>query len=190
MIVPSYLDLIREMVRLQKQGVPRWVAARGVLDKYRLRYLPSASHDKMHIPRAPGLNAILQLYGLPPTKAGYVRAMFWPYAPTFPLDTDVVNAIPDAPGAVPARLKDVLFGRFAFVDVANVASLEEMIRFLDGALLHRQRRVCTARGRGHLWLQFRTLTFARGPEFYCGFCLVVKLAGFRGWPTSPQIDDK
>jgi hypothetical protein len=52
-----------------------------------------------------------------------------------------------------------------------------------------QRRVCTARGRGHLWLDFKTLTFMRGPEWYCGHCLVVKLTGLFDWPMPPQLDD-
>ena len=86
------------------------------------------------------VRAIVRLHAWPATKAGYVRAMFWPDAPTLPLEAEISRAIPaDLSGEVPTRMKDVLFGRYAFFDMANVAALEEKIRFLDGKLLWRQR---------------------------------------------------
>ena len=135
------------------------------------------------------VHTIVRLHQWPTTKAGYVRGMYWPYAPTFPLDCSVVRCIPgDLAGAIPTEIREVLFGRYAFFGINNIRALEDMIGILDGKLLWRQRRVCTARGRGHLWLPFSTLTFARGPEYYCGHCLVVKLTGFYGWPTPPVMD--
>lgn len=177
------------MIQLERQGVPRWVAAGGVLAKYRLRYVPPESDDGLRIQQARArVNAVMQMYGLPMTKAGYVRAMFWPYPPTFPIPSNVIGAISEAPGPVPTRMKDVLFGRSALFNLVNIAAVEDVIRIIDGGLLRRQRRVCTARGRGHMWLELKMVTFARGPEFYCGFCLVVKLAGFYGWPIPPADD--
>jgi hypothetical protein len=187
MVIPGFRAVVREMLMLERQGIARFTAQSYVCAKYRVRRFPGAE------PRVPvdveTVRAIVRLHAWPATKAGYVRAMFWPYAPTLPLEAEISRAIPaDLPGEVPTRMKDVLFRRYAFFDMANVAALEEKIRLLDGKLLWRQRRVCTARGRGHLWLQFGSLTFVHGSEFYCGHCLVVKLTGFYGWPTPPVMD--
>jgi hypothetical protein len=38
--IPPRRELIQQMVDLIKVGVPRWWAARRVLEKYGLRYLP------------------------------------------------------------------------------------------------------------------------------------------------------
>ena len=71
MITPTRRELIREIVALHKQGVPRWTAASGILDKYRLRRLPLASEDGLRIRRSlAGLNIVMKLYRLPATKAG------------------------------------------------------------------------------------------------------------------------
>ncbi len=44
------------------------------------------------------------------TKAAYVAAMFNPYDPTFPLDAEIVAAIPDTlPGKVPTSILDLMF---------------------------------------------------------------------------------
>jgi hypothetical protein len=192
MVIPGRLALIREIAALQQQGVPRWTATLSVRDKYGLSCLPPYAENHLRIRQtAARVRGLMARHTWPMTKAGCVRALFWPYAPTFPLDTTVVNAVNavrNLPGGVPTRMRDVLFGRFAFSGIENIRALEDVIRVLHGALLWRQRYVCTVRGRGHLWLEFRTLTYVRGHEWYCGHCLVVKLAGFRGWPTPPRRD--
>ena len=56
--------------------------------------LPAASNGPL---------GLIRLHGWPLTKAGYLRAMFSPYDPTFPLDAEVIAAIPlDLPGEIPS----------------------------------------------------------------------------------------
>lgn len=53
---------------------------------------------------------LIRRLGWPLTKASYVKAMFSPYDPTFPLDAEVLASVPAGlPGKLPSSEMDLLF---------------------------------------------------------------------------------
>jgi hypothetical protein len=63
---------------------------------------PLVAYDHLH--------GLLNLLGLPPTKANAIVALYHPDVPTFPLDPEIVAEIPQSmPGRMPRNLTD-LFG--------------------------------------------------------------------------------
>ena len=115
--------------------------------------------------------------------------MCWRNVPTFPLPAAAVQMIPpDLPGPLPRRIEDLAFGRPVQLDIENIDAVKKAITSAEAGTLWQQRRACTAGVRGHLWIEFRTITYARGVEVYCAHCLVVKFVGFLGWPTPPRMD--
>ena len=119
MVVPGIRALVREMVALERTGVPRMAAQAQVFDRYNLCRFPP-HHDPELVESPDYVIALMRENGWPRTKAGYVRAMFDPFLPTFPLDRDVVALVPDDPaGAVPANATDVLVDSRAHVDGMN-----------------------------------------------------------------------
>ena len=59
-------------------------------------------------PGAQGLLEVVRMQHWPVTKAGFVRAMFHPGRPTFPLDAEDEAAVPDElPGPIPTSVDDL-----------------------------------------------------------------------------------
>jgi hypothetical protein len=162
------------------------VAPSQVIDRDNLcRFPPHHDPELMGSPES--VIALIREEGWPMTKAGYVRAMFWPYLPTFPLDRDIVALVPDdLKGAIPTKATDVLFDSRPYVDVMSIADLEEAIRSESRDLLLRRRRGCAIVG--HAWFEMKKNTYALGRELYCAHCLILQVATFRGWPVPPPGD--
>jgi hypothetical protein len=174
------------MHSLEEMGVPRFTAQRSVLEKYGLRRLPDIGATSRQRRNGEGVQWVIDLHRWPRTKAAWIRAMWWQNVPTFPLAAAAVDAIPpDVTGPLPTQVEDLAFGRPVHVDMKDISAIEHAIRTADGPSLWQQRRACTAGGRGHLWIQLRSITYARGAELYCGNCLLLKLRGFLGWPIEP-----
>ncbi len=56
------------------------------------------------------LTGLIRQRGWPLTKASYVRALEFPFAPTFPLDAETVARVPpELPGRMPTSPTDLLF---------------------------------------------------------------------------------
>lgn len=67
-----------------------------------------------HTPSNPAefqrMTGLIRLHGWPLTKAAYVKALEYPFAPTFPLDAETLARVPpELPGRMPTSLKDLSF---------------------------------------------------------------------------------
>lgn len=93
----------------------------------------------VHTPSNPAefqrLTGLIRQRGWPLTKAAYVKALEYPFAPTFPLDAETQARVPpELPGRMPTALEDLSFSPRVVTPGASVSSAGG--RRLDPSLVH------------------------------------------------------